>query len=102
MPILKDILSESREYYFDLEKRLKARLAQLPKGSLLKRRIGKQDYYYLKFRQEGKVISKYLGKHEPEGLAKDIKERRLIERQLKEVRENLRMIGKVRGKKADG
>lgn len=33
-------------------------LAQLPKGSLIYRK----DYYYLKYRENGKVCDKYIGK----------------------------------------
>lgn len=33
-------------------------LAQLPKGSL----ICRKDYYYLKYRENGKVCDKYIGK----------------------------------------
>ncbi|MBI3289372.1 MAG: hypothetical protein HYZ74_07620, partial [Elusimicrobia bacterium] len=50
MAILKGILKDSLDYYLDLDKRLKARLKELPRGSVLKRRIGRQDYFYLKVR----------------------------------------------------
>ena len=33
-------------------------LAQLPKGSL----ICRKDYYYLKYRENGKICDKYIGK----------------------------------------
>ena len=34
-------------------------IAQLPKGSLICR---KKEYYYLKYRQDGKVCDEYIGK----------------------------------------
>lgn len=36
-----------------------ARLSELPKGSLICR---KNEYYYLKYRENGKVCEKYIGK----------------------------------------
>ena len=36
-------------------------LAELPKGSLICR---KNEYYYLKYREGGKICDKYIGKNE--------------------------------------
>ena len=102
MAILKGILKDSLEYYVDLEKRLQARLKELPSGSVFKRRIGRKDYYYLNYRQGARVVSRYLGRGEPSGVEKEIKERRLIKQQLKEVRENLRMIARLEPRKTRG
>jgi len=99
MAILKGILKESLDYYLDLKRRLKARLKELPRGSVFKRRIGRKDYYYLIFRNGKKVVSRYLGKEKPVQVEKDIKERRLIKRQIKEVQENLRMIERMKKRK---
>lgn len=41
-------------------------IAQLPKGSLICR---KQEYYYLKYRHEGKIHDDYIGK-DPEAVAR--------------------------------
>jgi hypothetical protein len=99
MAILKDILKESLDYYLDLDKRLKSRLEKLPRGSILRRRIGRRDYFYLKLRDGDKVESRYLGKERPAELEKSLDERRLIRRQLNEVKESLRMLSRVRKKK---
>jgi hypothetical protein len=100
MPILKGILKESLDYYLDLEKRLKFRLGELPRGSILKRKIGRKDYYYLKLRDGDRVESRYLGKERPAGLEKSLAERRLIQRQIKEVRENLKTLARVRRRRS--
>lgn len=95
MPILRDILKDSLDYYLDLDKRLKSRLGKLPRGSVLKRRIGRQHYYYLKLRDGDQVESRYLGKEKPAELEKSLSERRLIRRQLKEVQDNLKVLARV-------
>lgn len=101
MAILKGILKDSFAYYVDLERRLQARLKELPRGSVFRRRIGRKDYYYLNYRQGARVVSRYLGK-EASGVEKEVKERRLIEQQLKDVRENLRMIARLVRQKPRG
>lgn len=95
MADLKSVLSENVEYYRDLERRLKARLAKLPVGSLLQRRIRGRDYFYLKIRIGSRVLSKYLGKREPAGLRDAVKERRVLKGQLREARQNLRMLARM-------
>lgn len=92
MASLQSVLGENVSYYRGLERRLKARLSKLPEGSILHRRLGRQDYYYLKLRRGNRVLSKYLGKKPPEGLEEAIKERRLLRRQLREVERNLRLL----------
>ncbi|TPW21749.1 MAG: hypothetical protein FD126_369 [Elusimicrobia bacterium] len=101
MAILKDILRESLDYYLDLDKRLNSRLEKLPRGSILKRRIGRKDYYYLKLREGKRVVSRYLGRERPAELEKSLAERRLIRSQIKEVEKNLEVLaraGRRRGK----
>ena len=99
MANLKDFLSENAGYYRDLARRLKARLAKLPLGSILKRRLSGRDYYYLKVRKGSRVLSKYLGKKRPLGIEESIKERRLLKHQLRGVEKNLRLLHKMNGRR---
>jgi len=102
MAILKGILDDSWKHYQNLEGKILKRLKKLHKGSLFKRRIGKNLYYYLNLRKGKKVLSKYLGREEPVELEKEIEERKKLKKQLKEVRENLKMLAKTLKKKRHG
>jgi hypothetical protein len=102
MAILKGILKDSLDYYLDMARRLRARLKELPRGSVLKRRIGRKDYYYLIYRNGHRVISRYLGKEKPARIEKEIKERRLVKQQIKEVQENLRLLRRLKSRKKSG
>jgi hypothetical protein len=102
MAILKGILKDSLEYYQDLDRRLKARLKELPRGSILKRKIGRHEYFYLKERVGKRVNSRYLGKKRPADLDKAIAERRLVKGQLKEVLGNLKMLSRLERRKRRG
>lgn len=99
MAILKNILKESLDYYQDLDRRYQERLKELPRGSVLKRRIAGREYFYLIYRDGRRVVSKYLGKAEPEKILKGIAERRQIKGQMKDVAENLRMLGRLEGRR---
>ncbi|MBI4178367.1 hypothetical protein HY522_02945 [bacterium] len=99
MAILKGILNDSWKHYRSQEVRIRSRLRQLPKGSILKRRLAGREYFYLKFRRNEKVVSRYLGKDRPVQLEKSIQERRLLQKQLRDVKQSLRLLVKVRRKK---
>lgn len=99
MSILKGILSDSKKHYLDVKKRIAKRLSQLPQGSVKERQISRQKYYYLQQRVNKKIVHKYLGKARPEKLISELKLRRSLKAELKNVNEALTMIRKSEGKK---
>lgn len=70
------------------------RIADLPKGSLICR---KKEYYYLKYRKDGKVCDEYLGK-DPDVISQ-IKEqlelRKHYEKMLLALRKEQKTIAKI-------
>ncbi len=99
--MLKAILSESKEYYLDVKKKIMKKLATLPKGSVKEREIAGKTYYYLQQRQGSKVVHKYLGKNKPEPIIKQIKQRNTLKGELKKVNESLKTIRMSEGKRHD-
>ena len=95
MKVLSGILKESKEYYRNIHKELNNRIKLLPKGSIKKRNIYGKVYYYLQFRKGEKVIHKYLGKEKPLKIEKNLKERRLMVKQLKQVKKALKVLEKT-------
>jgi hypothetical protein len=96
MAVLQGILKDSWTHYRNLEAKIKKRLKVLPVGSIFERAIGNQTYYYLSARKNGQSRSRYLGKNRPKEMEEAIRERRLLLKQLKEVRQNLRLLAKTR------
>ncbi len=83
-------MSALRESYENL-------LANLPKGSLrVKERNGKK-YFYLSYRRDGKVVSDYVGNNEDtlDGLKEQLRRRKGIEKLLKKINNELRLISKA-------
>jgi hypothetical protein len=92
MKVLKGILKESREYYKQTEAEIVRRLSRLPKGGIKRRKINKRIYYYLQYRKGSKVVHKYLGKKKPVDLARKLKERSNLEKELKKVMRSLEIL----------
>jgi len=94
--VLKGVLKESRDYYRQIESEINGRLRRLPKGSIKRRRINRNFYYYLQSRKGPKVVHKYLGKQDPKELQKQLKERRQLENELKKIHESLHLLNKMK------
>lgn len=99
MKVLKGILSESREYYLQVKRKIEKILSVLPKGSIKERKISGRRYYYLQYRRQKKVIQKYLGKEKPEAIIKQIKKRRVLKEGLNDIKEALKIIRRSEGRK---
>ena len=99
MKILKGILSESKEYYLDIKKKINNKLENLPRGSVKEREISGKKYYYLQYRDGKRVVHKYLGKNKPDGLINQIKERKVLQDELEKVKEALKIIKRSEGSK---
>lgn len=68
-----------------------ALLAQLPKGTLI---IRKDEYYYLKYREAGKVCDKYIGKdpQKVSELKEQLEQRKHYEKMLASLRQEQKAI----------
>ena len=63
--ILTTVMQEKQRIDYMLEKYQEA-LAELPKGTISEKQVKGNTYYYLKYREGKKIVSKYIGKKEIE------------------------------------
>ena len=63
--ILDLLITESKKN-LQLQKELKNKINELPKGTVKERRVKDKTYYYLAYRDYGKVINKYIGDEQQE------------------------------------
>lgn len=92
MSVVKKTLEENYIFFVRELSRIEEELKNLPKGSISAKRIGKSTYYYRQWR-EGKIVkSVSLGAEIPPDLLKDINNRKLLERQRKDVLNELAVI----------
>lgn len=92
--ILTTVMQEKQRIDYMLEKYQEA-LAKLPKGTISEKQVKGNTYYYLKYREGKKIVSKYIGKKEIEELKQQIDKRRHIEAMIKSLLEELRIAEKV-------
>ena len=58
--IIKGVMKEELQNSLRMLKRYRQEYASLPKGSVIVKKIRRQEYDYLVFRENGKVVFKYL------------------------------------------
>lgn len=95
MSVLDIVLSEeynrlSRKIHI-IEKEMKS----LPKGYISKKKIKNHSYYYLQYRENNKIVSKYIKQSEVEAYQVLIDERKSLELNLKELQKNKKKLEKV-------
>jgi len=98
MKILNGVLNEELDRLNKLKKSYEKQIAKLPKGSLIRKNIKGNIYYYLNYRQEKKKIFKYIGKlpgKELENLFAKIEERRKLEKLNKQVKKDIKKLKKM-------
>lgn len=95
MQVLEGILRDSKKYYEDLKKSLEKKISELPKGTIKKRLINGNKYYYLQYRSGNKVIQKYIGKDIPPQILQAIKKRKIFLLEHKKVVKALKTLHKT-------
>jgi len=72
-------------------------LETLPKGSLREKRRNGRTYYYLAYRNNGKVVSDYIGNDESviDTLREQLKRRKGVEALIKNIKKELALMNKV-------
>ena len=95
---IKDMLSEELQNSMQIKQDYERALAELPRGSLVRKVIGGRPYFYLAHREGGKVEFDYLGKIPDEDVSKykEAKQSRARYRErLGEVNKQIRFLRKV-------
>jgi len=98
MKILNGVLNEELDRLNKLKKNYEKQIAKLPKGSLIRKNVKGNIYYYLNYRQEKKKIFKYIGKlpkKELGNLLDKIEERRKLEKLNKQVKKDIKKLEKM-------
>lgn len=98
MEILDNVLKEELNRLKKLKNHNDREISKLPKGSLIKKKISGNTYYYLNYRNGKKKVFKYVGKLKNEeviNLSKKIERRRKLWRQNIEIKKNIERLKKV-------
>jgi len=103
MKVIKGVLKEELDNSLAMRMNYQRELAKLPKGSLVKKKIKGNEYYYLVLREKGKVKFIYKGKLNADEVKryKQAREYRAKYRKLvSELNKQIKFLkGTLRGKK---
>src|SRR4030043_1648451 len=95
MSVVKRTLQENYIYFIKELTRIDKEISELPIGSISEKKIGKSTYYYQQWREGKKVRSVSFGAEAPFDLVDGIKKRRLLEKQRKDILDNIRVIARA-------
>jgi hypothetical protein len=100
---IKDVLKEELENSLRMQKRYEQELSKLPKGSISKRSIKGNVYYYLVYRENGKFKSEYKGKSVSDEELKKYNEAKIMRAKyrnsISKLKKQIRYLkGTLRGK----
>ncbi|MFI3171692.1 MAG: hypothetical protein R3Y24_17530 [Eubacteriales bacterium] len=96
--VIYGVMIEELERNHRMKERYLLEIETLPKGSLVVRKIGNQEYCYINYRKNRKVISQYIGKKEIINIdewKKKINKRKHLERVIKDLQEEEKQIRKI-------
>jgi len=91
--IIDTIIKEKTRIEYMLERYRKI-IEELPKGTLSESNKNGQKYYYIKYREGKKVITKYIGKDAGE-MPSLIEKRKHTEAMIKSLEEELKIANKA-------
>ena len=84
--ILSTILQE-RERIDRMLAKYREELETLPKGTISEKKAGQSTYFYLKYRDGKRVISKYIPQKDVETVREQVEKRRHIETMIRSLQE---------------
>ena len=84
--ILSTILQE-RERIDRMLAKYQEELETLPKGTISEKKAGQSTYFYLKYRDGKRVISKYIPQKDVETVREQVEKRRHIETMIRSLQE---------------
>jgi hypothetical protein len=90
------LVAESRKN-LQLQRELENNISRLPRGSIKERKVKVKTYYYLAYRENNKVINKYIGVEplEAKKLSRLILERKAFKNQLKQLQKDWKIYNKA-------
>ena len=92
--ILTIVLQEKQRIEYMLQRYHKEH-ESLPKGTISEKTVGDKTYYYLKYRDGKKIVSKYISKDNIETFKEQVEKRKHIEVMIKYLMGELAIANKV-------
>lgn len=95
MNLLLRTIMQERQRIENMLTRYEADLLELPKGTISEKHSGSKTYYYLKYRDGKKVVSKYIKQQEIDDVRSLVEKRKHIETMIRALQEEKVIADKV-------
>lgn len=95
MNLLLHTVMQERQRIENMLVQYETELSQLPKGTISEKNRGGKTYYYLKYRDGKKVVSKYIGRQEIDEVRERVEKRKHIEAMIRSLQEEKMIADKV-------
>lgn len=95
MNLLLHTVMQERRRIENMLAQYETELSQLPKGTISEKNSGGKTYYYLKYRDGKKVVSKYIGRQEIDEVRDRVEKRKHIEAMIRSLQEEKTIADKV-------
>src|SRR5450830_1123762 len=97
MKVILDLIVAESQKNLLLKEELKNNISRLPRGIVKERKVNDKTYYYLAYRENRKVINKYIGDNslKAKKLSKLVEERKAFENQLRQLQKDWKIYNKV-------
>jgi hypothetical protein len=91
------MLHDEKRRNLEMQETYKREISSLPKGTVIIKNVSGNEYYYLKYRQNEKIKTDYLGKDikAVESVQREIEKRKHLQNVLKRLRAEYKQICKV-------
>jgi len=95
--LIKSVVLEEQKRNAEMIAAYEKELGSLPKGNLSVKKVGNNEYHYLKYRNDKKIVTDYIGKaaEKIKHIDEQIKRRKHYEIMLSELSKEKKVISKI-------
>lgn len=95
--LIKSIIYEEQKRNAEMIETYRSELKNLKKGNLSIKKVGNNEYYYLKYRNDKKIITDYIGKDKEKiaQIEEQIKRRKHYKNMLSALIKEQKIISKI-------
>ncbi|HBN82284.1 MAG TPA: hypothetical protein DDZ89_00395 [Clostridiales bacterium] len=99
MSLLSDMILEESQRNLLMQRDYQNKIEQLPKGTIVRKKVGNHEYYYLKYRNGKKTVTDYIGcdRNKVDDIRTQVEKRKHFEKMLAELEEENKLIDKLIG-----
>ena len=94
--IISTVMREKKRIAFMLDQ-YRSMAQELPRGSLSERKVKDRTYYYLKYREGGRVITKYIPGEQAELIRSQVDKRRHAEKMIVSLEREMELAERFLG-----